>query len=154
MTDNQPATPTTAPEAAALLTQRSADPVWGQRLMAHDVATVKEFNDLTRLVASANTATEVLAGKLSTPSTADARLLGAGIEQLRSAGIGDDVIASFVSGQLVSQKEHDAVSRLMKMKQADQGWTEKLLKGDSDTKREFTLMSIVLASEIKREEAA
>jgi hypothetical protein len=153
MTD-QPAAPTTAPEAAARLSTLTANPQWGQKYLAGDVATVKEFNDLTGLVASADTAAEALAGKFSTPATADTHVLGVGVEQLRQVGLTDDVIKSVVAGTPVSAAEHAAVKRLMASKMADQGWTERLLKGDADTKKQFTLMSIVLASEIEREPAA
>jgi hypothetical protein len=153
MTD-QNAAPTTAPEAAARLSTLTANPEWGQKYLSGDVATVKEFNDLTGLVASADTAAAALAGKFTSPSTADAHMLGVGIENLRQIGLDDSVIKSVIDGTPVTKAEHDAVSRLMKSKMADQLWTEKLLKGDADTKKEFTLMSIVLAAEIKREEAA
>ena len=145
--------PMTAPEAQALLSQRSADVSWGQKYLAQDAATVKEFNDLTGLVASADTTAEALTGKFTSPTTADSHVLG-GVEQLRQVGLTDDVIKSVIDGTPVSKQEHDAVSRLMKSKMADQLWTEKLLKGDATIKKEFTLMSIVLASEIKREKAA
>jgi hypothetical protein len=153
MTD-QPAAPTTAPEAAARLSTLTANPEWGQKYLAGDVATVKEFNDLTGLVANADTAAEALTGKFTSPSTADAHVLGVGIEQLRQVGLTDDVIKSVIDGAEVSQKEHDAVKRLLAQRQNDQGWCEKLLKGDSDTKREFTLMSVVLSAAIKQEAAA
>ena len=152
MTD-QPAAPTTAPEAAARLSTLTANPEWGQKYLAGHVATVKEFNDLTALVANADTAAEALAGKFTLPS-ADTHVLGVGVEQLRQVGLTDDVIKSVVDGAPVSQKEQDAVKRLMASKQSDKGWVEKLLNGDAATKKEFTLMSIVLSAELKREEAA
>lgn len=152
MTD--PVTPMTAPEAQAVLSQRSADVSWGQRLLAGDVATRAEFNSLTKTISEADTGAEALAGKFTSPASADAHMLGVGVEQLRSAGLADDVIKSVIAGTPVSAAEQAAVKRLMASKMADQGWTEKLLKNDVDTKREFTLMSIVLSAEIRRGEAA
>lgn len=156
MTDTAP---TTASEAAALLNARTADPAWSGKLMAGDLAIRKEFNDLSTLVASADTAEEALAGKHSQSfvwtgenGQLAPQQLARGIEVLRGEmGLSDAVIAQVLAGEdaPVTRAEHDAAKRLLAQRQNDQGWTEKLFKNDADVRREFALISVILNSTVR-----
>jgi hypothetical protein len=63
------------------------------------------------------------------------------------------VIRSVIDNAPVSQKEHDAVKRLMALRQADQGWVSRLMSGAADEKREFNLMTVVLNASIQEKAA-
>ncbi len=157
MSDQLPA-PQNATEAAAILNARTADPAWAGRLMAKDVSTLKEFNDLTAMVANADDVAESMAGKHSQPfvwtgenGQLAPQQLSQGIATLREAGLSDDVIEQVLRGEQapVSRAEYDAAKRLMAQRQADQGFVDKLFKGDADARREFALISVILNSSIK-----
>jgi hypothetical protein len=48
----QPAPPANAAEASSRLGTLTADKAWGDKLLAGDAATMKEFNSLTEMVAA------------------------------------------------------------------------------------------------------
>lgn len=144
----EPAAPATPQEAATLLSTRTGDAAWGGKLLAGDVATQAEFQQLTRLASQADDGAEALAGKLSSPSTVEQHVLVEGVAQLRAQGIDEAVLQQVVAGKAVSRQEKDAVRRLLELKQADVGWTKRLLENDMATRKELTLMSVVLAADV------
>lgn len=150
----EPAAPATPQEAAAVLSTRTADAAWGGKLIAGDVATMQEFQMLTKLASNVDASAEALAGKLSSPSTVEQHVLVEGLAELRSLGLGEDVIQSVVVGAPVTRAEHDAVKRLQAQKLNDQGWVKALLEGNLSVRKELALMSVVLSADIKREDAA
>jgi hypothetical protein len=75
----------------------------------------------------------------------------AAVGPLREAGIPDDVIKQVLTDAPVSRFEHAAVEQLQRERMNTPEWRAKLMAGDFQTKREATLMSIVLASRIIEE---
>jgi hypothetical protein len=153
-----PASPTTPTEARARLDHLTTDKQWAAKFEAGDADTRREFDTLTALVAEARPGDrldDVLAGTATLPliETVTAgqlptiKLMSA-VDGLREAGISGDAIRQAVNGVKVSRIEYEAGKQLHAQRVSDAEWRKRLLAGDASARREMTLMSIVLSSEI------
>lgn len=70
------------------------------------------------------------------------------VATLRHDGMPDDVLRDLLTNRPVSAAERDAAERLMRRRQADPEWVKRLMQNDYDVKREFTLVSAILAAEV------
>lgn len=154
MTDQQQQTapPTNAAEAATRLAALSADKTWSTNLLAGDVAAAKEFADLTTLVASGDPVEQAMAGLIprdGLPSS-DVVLMAKTTEMLRDFGIRDEVIQQTLTGQEITQAEHDAAKAWKTRISSDPVWVQRYLKGDAECREKMTLADIILSSPIKQ----
>ena len=161
-TNNQPAEPTTAPEAAARLNLLTADAQWAQSVIANEPVAKAQFDKLTRLVAEAEgTAKEIVDTAGRSPaadaligSDPEAAKLADAVEMLRMAGMTDDVIKEFFEGKPGTRRDYEATKRFQAMRHGDAGWVERYLKGGFEEKREAILMASILNRGFKEENAA
>ena len=64
-------------------------------------------------------------------------------------GLNDGIIRDIIDGTLLTAENKASVQRAWARRQADQGWIDKLLKGDFDVRHEFSLMCAALNAGIK-----
>jgi hypothetical protein len=64
-------------------------------------------------------------------------------------GLNDGIIRDIIDGTLLTAENKASVQRAWARRQTDQGWIDKLLKGDSDVRHEFSLMCAALNAGIK-----
>jgi hypothetical protein len=129
---------------------------WRDKLMAGDVAARKEFQDLTELIAAADPIDAILSGvvpattqiDLSNGNAASYSDMAKAVPELRSIGLGDDVIRQVLTDQPVSRAEHAQVKNWHDRALKDRAFTERYLSGDPEAMRLMTLASVVLSSEI------
>jgi len=134
------------------------DPEWGKKYLAGDVATRKTFDELTESIAADSGGDADLAlighhpdGHIDSGTGATLRDQIAAVGPLREQGIPDDVIRQVLTDAPVSRFEYAAIEQLQRERMGNAEWRAKLMANDFQTKREATLMSIVLASRIVEE---
>lgn len=154
------AAPQTPADAAAALAARLEDQKFVEAVFAGDVTARGEWDELVKAKAEADPIGAALDGTLPVGefTTTTGGELPPGqilqfVESMRAAGVDDGVIRQVLEGHKVARWEVDAVTRLQKEKMTDQAWVKRLLTGDAVATREFTLMSIVLSSEIEEKSA-
>ncbi|MET4319306.1 hypothetical protein [Bradyrhizobium sp. RT5a] len=150
--------PTPTPdEAAAKLSELRGNQDWTTKFLAGNGPELAEFRKLSELaVNGSDKITKAMAGVLdAAPVQESGHMQMIGVAQhLREIGIRDDVIRQTLTGQEVTQAEHDAVARLKADRMRDHAWTKEFLAGNGEHKRDMMLMNIVLTSSIKKEAAA
>jgi hypothetical protein len=148
--------PTDATGARLLLNKLTADPTWAAALMRGDEPTTKQFHALTALSAAGDEAADAAVG-IQEPSalveyTSGGRLnrrdTATAVQHFQEIGIGNDAILQAMNGARVSPQEHAAATAIMNARKGDAEWSRALLAGDYVARREFTLLNIILASEI------
>jgi hypothetical protein len=152
-----PADPKDAAAARARLDHLTSDAAWRDRLMQGDIATKKEWTALTETIAVGDPIDAVMAGvnpagntqiDFSGGNAASYADQVKAVPELRSAGMGDDVIKQVLSDQPVSRAEYDAVKSWHDGALRDQDFTRRYLAGDREAVRQMTLASVVLSSDI------
>ena len=141
--------------AQAALDKFANDPTAGKKLFAGDVATTQELHRLTAAVAG-STGPDVLKHAiapstglgfdLTLPGQIPARDRAAAIDELRSSGIPDGAIAEAFTGKQFTTEEVARARALKAQRMGDAEWTKRLMNGGYAERREFTLMSIILAN--------
>jgi hypothetical protein len=150
--------PTTAAEAKVRLDHLSRDPKWGEKLIAGDTDTLKGFRDLSALAAEAQPGDQldrVIAGTAERPmmeTVTDGQLstgkLMSAVEGLREIGLSDDAIKEAINGGKNSAVIHRAVQELKTKLFGDPAWVKRYLDGGAIERRQATLISIALNSEV------
>ncbi len=147
--------PQTPAQARALLAQRSADPDFLRELEAGNADTKKEFARLTELIAQADPAADAIAGidpqdivNTTIEGEISQRATLSATADLRDAGIPDGAIEELLTGRPVSAAEVKFTKKFQAMRHGDPKWVERLLSGDYEARRELTLMTIILNSEV------
>jgi hypothetical protein len=152
-----PADAKDAASARARLDHLTSDAAWRDRLMQGDIATKKEWTALTETIAAGDPIDAVMAGvnpaantqiDLSGGNAASYADQVKAVPELRSVGLGDDVIRQVLSDTKVSRAEFDAVKGWQDHALKDQDFVRRYLAGDRDAARQMTLAAVVLASEI------
>lgn len=176
-TPTPPAPPASQAEAAARISELSANSEWLGKLMTGDGSATREFAALmaTKVgtVAAADSGDRIdqvlkapvndgfktvpgfgyqAADQLAATDLASREELSA-ISGFREAGVRDGVIKEIMTGRPATQAEHDAVRRLYTDKTTDSAWCERLLKGSVVEKRELILMHAVLNAPLRKEAA-
>jgi hypothetical protein len=148
--------PTDATGARLLLNKLVADSGWATALMRGDEKVSKQFHELTALSAAGDDTADAAVG-IQEPSalveyTSGGRLnrrdTATAVQHFQEIGIGNDAISQAMNGARVSPQEHAAATAIMNARKADSEWTKALLAGNYEQRREFTLLNIILASEI------
>ena len=148
-----PAVPGNAMEARARLTELSKDPNWSQRFLNSDLGARKEFDGLVSQIEAGDDVELAMAnllplGRVDSGPGAPLREQAAAVPKLREMGINDDTIRQLLSDAPISAKEQQMVKHLHAQRFSDKEWVGKLMANNWDARREFTLMSIVLASTV------
>jgi hypothetical protein len=145
----------TAAQAGERLALLSSNKEWAARLLASDVATRNEFQQLTEKIAAADRTAEALEGAPSVPAFepnvdgVSRQDLSKAVGWLQQDGIPDGVIVDIVNGKEVSAKDHESVRRYWARCRADTGWINRLTSGDPEARRDFVLATAVLAANVK-----
>jgi hypothetical protein len=149
---------TKAAEARVKLEALKADPEWGRKYLAGDVATRKTFDELTEAIAAGGGGDADLAlighhpdGHIDSGNGATLRDMIAAVPELREAGVPDDVIKQVLEDRPVSRAERAMTEQLLRERMGDAEWRQKLMSGDYAVKRENLLMSVILASHVEGE---
>jgi hypothetical protein len=148
--------PNDAVAARARLDHLTADAAWRERFMQGDVATRREWQTLTEQIAAGDPVDAVMAGvvpdntqiDLSSGNAASYSDMAKAVPELRSIGLGDDVIRQVLTDQPVSRAEYSQVKNWHDRVLKDRAFTERYLSGDPEAMRLMTLASVVLSSEI------
>jgi hypothetical protein len=144
----------TPAQASAHLALRTADKEWSAKLLAGDVATRTEFQSLSEKAAGADAAADAIGGvipefQVNVDGVSPADLAKAVSWLKTDGGLNDGIIRDIIDGTLLTAENKASVQRAWARRQADQGWIDKLLKGDSDVRHEFSLMCAALNAGIK-----
>jgi hypothetical protein len=149
---------TRAAEARVKLEALKADPEWGKRYLAGDVATRKTFDELTEAIAAGGGGDADLAlighhpdGHIDSGNGATLRDMISAVPELREAGVPDDVIKQVLEDRPVSRTERAMTEQLLRERMGNAEWRQKLMSGDFAVKRENLLMSVILASRVDGE---
>jgi hypothetical protein len=144
----------TGNSAQAALDKFANDPTIAQKIFGCDVATLKQFHDLTAAVAG-GTGPDVLKNAIAPQPVGGfdltfhgempARDRAAAIDELRSSGISDYAIAEALIGTEFSVADVARTRALKAQRMGDAEWTKRLMNGGYAERREFTLMSIILS---------
>jgi hypothetical protein len=135
----------TPAQAAAHLALRTADKEWSAKLLAGDVATRTEWQQLTEKAAAADTAADAINGitpefQVNVDGVSPADLARA-VSWLKTDGqLNDGIIRDIIDGTQLTAENKASVERAWARRQTDQDWVEKLFKGDPDARHEFSLM--------------
>ena len=140
---------TPSEDAAAKLERFTQDRGKGQKLQAGDVETRREFDELVKAAADANPIEAAMTGKLPELPTGEQVLMKNTAGMLKEFGIRDEVIRETLSGQPVTQAEHDATKIWRDQHLADKEYVKKWLNGDIEARKEMMLASIILSSKIR-----
>ena len=152
-----PIKPEDAQDARARLDVLSRDKGWADRLFNGDVRTRKEFDDLLGVAAGGDDVGDAIAGIVEEPpifqttqgGELPARHVQQTIEALREAGLNDGTIEQAIKLPPVTRADAAMTRAFQSKRHGDAEWVARLLAGDYEAKREFTLMSIILASPVE-----
>ena len=140
MTDEPQLAPT---EAATTLAARMADRDWAGKFLSGSGPQVAEYQKLSALAIKSDDKVELaMAGQYLPVNDSEhlARMGAASI--LREVGLTDDVIRQAITGQPVSQAEHDAATRRKDALMRDQNWVKEYLAGNGSQREEMSLLQI------------
>jgi hypothetical protein len=155
-----PVAPVNAQGARALLDKLTRDPGWGKALLNGDPGVTKQFNDLTAMSAAGDDVGDAVKGvaeqagpliEFTINGSLSRRDTATAIADFREQGLTDESITQALEGGAVSIAEHRAAQALQSARKNDPAWCKRLLAGDYEARREFTLMSIILASPVADE---
>jgi hypothetical protein len=150
-----PAPPANAQEASARLATLTNDRAWGDKLLAGDPATTKEFNSFTAMVADGGDHVErAMAGTLPDVPDSGHRLMAEAATWLRGLGVSDDVVRQTLANHEVTQLEFNAVEAWKNQHMKSSEFSARYLAGEPDDVKLMTLANVVLSSNIKKAEAA
>jgi hypothetical protein len=147
------ATPTDAAGARARLADLAANPKWTSDYLNGNADARKDFDSLTKLIATGSDVDMAIAGVLPEAHVdfgpgVSLRDQAAAVPVLRKMGIGDDAIRQLLEDKPVSRREYQLAEQWRDEHLTNAEWTKKWLAGDAAAAREMTLCSIVLSSEI------
>jgi hypothetical protein len=157
-----PEVPTTPAQAKARLDQLSRDESWRQDYLNGNPNARKEFARLTAQAASTDTGSDRLGqvlsgagapGRAADEPTVQGELpthdLVSAVSDLREIGLNDAQIRQAVEGSKVSRAEFQAAQTLHNALYSNPDWVKLLMSGNTDCRREATLLSIILSGEIE-----
>jgi hypothetical protein len=148
-----PAPPSSPAEATTQLAQLKADPNFTKPFMAGGPAQLKRFQDLHEMIENGTNADvdRAMAGEfMDGMNTAEhVQMMGAA-SMLQEAGVRPEIVRDVLAGtHAVTPAEYALVKQFKADKMTDPDWSKRLLAGDSEAKREFHLMAIVLTGDVK-----
>ena len=147
-------TPHSSAEAQLKLNELAHDKQFADQVMSGNITARETLDRLTEMVASGSPADLALAGVMpenhvnANPGASLQDMIAA-IPSMREAGISEDAIRQVLEDRPVTRAEYAMTEQLQRERMNDPEWRNRLLAGDHQAKREFTLMSIVLASQIE-----
>jgi hypothetical protein len=147
-----PLEPATAGDARRRLDVLNKDAAWGARLISGDVAARTEFRELLEKIGAGDPAIGAAppAGgqfDFSSEDQPSRQVLSGTVQMLREAGVSDGAISQALKGTPESPEAIAATKVLKAQRMSDPEWTKRFLAGGATEKREWMLMSIILASE-------
>lgn len=149
--------PTTAAEAGARLDVLRQDPQRSARLFAGDVQVRREFDHLTRLVASGDKLADALAGveppmnELTSGKELNARNLQSAVQDLRELGLGDQAIRDTLTDTASLSVEDVALA--MEFKQQALGneeFVRRYFRGDPEMVAAMTRANAIIINGAKK----
>jgi hypothetical protein len=152
-----PIRPEDAQGARGRLELLSSDPRWANALLRGNPDELAEFDRLVKMSAAGDDVGDAIAGiqeqtepifETTTNGQLPRRDFASAVAGLRDAGLNDASIAQAMSPTSVSLAEYRAAEALQSTLHADPLWRARLLSGDYQAKREWTLLSIILSSPI------
>lgn len=146
----------TAAEAAATLAGRMADKPWVEGFLQGGPQ-LAEYRKLSEIAVAKSADEKVdlaMAGKYLPINDSEHLTRMGTASMLRDAGISNDVIKQALSGQPVSQAEHDAATTRKAALMRDHEWSKQYLAGNGPQREEMTLLNVILSSDVKREKSA
>lgn len=154
-----PVKPEDAQGARHRLTALANDVRWSKALMNGEPAATKEFHDLVALSAAGDDVNDAIVGIVEDPSTQPIfettingslprRILAQAVNDFRNDGLSDAAIGQALNGGTVSLAEHRAAEALLNARKADAAWVKALTSGDHMAKKEWSLLTVILACDV------
>jgi hypothetical protein len=146
--------PATAIEARTRLNERIVNQEWSAKFLQQDVATVREFHELSAIAADGDKIKAAMDGVVPAfvlggiPDSEQVNLTNLA-NHLRDAGISDGAIEQALRNGPVAQKEIDAVTRWKESAMKNPEFTKKYLANDPEAYKQMTLANIVLSGKVE-----
>jgi hypothetical protein len=150
-------TPIDAQGARQMLDKLTKDPSWAKALLRGDPQATKQLADLTALSAAGDEVGDTVAGivepsdpliEFTFGGNLTRRQIAEAVAGFREDGLSDASIEQAMQGGAVTVAEYRAAAALQSARHSDPAWVKRLLSGDYEAKREHTLLSIILSSQI------
>lgn len=143
-------------EATARLDGLRANSEWAGKFLGGNQAARREHDHLAQIIANGGPADTIDAIMAGTPPaqavTGDGlpnyREMAAAAAEFRAVGISDAAIRQVLTEQKISRAEQDMARAWLADHKSNAEWRGKLLAGDNEARRQFTLASIILSSEV------
>jgi len=145
-----PAPPSTPAEAATQLAQLKADPNFVKPFLAGGPSQLKQFKDLHELIDCGDNYDLAIAGQLAPGEVQSSdHLQNIGAASMLT-GVRPEIVRDVLAGtHTVTAEEYAKVKQFKADRMTDKDWSARLLAGDSEAKREFHLMNIILSGDIR-----
>jgi hypothetical protein len=148
-----PVIPNTAGEATARLNELKADPAWRDEFLAGGSRQAREMASLLEVIDKGENprVDRAMAGVMADqPFQEQGHLAMIGAtDMLRSAGIRDDVIREFLTGQGIPAEEQKLAAERKAERLRDHDWTRKFLEGNGEQRKEMLLIDLILNAPTK-----
>jgi hypothetical protein len=148
-----PVIPGTAGEATARLNELKGDQVWTNELLAGGSRQAKEMAALLEVIDKGDNpqVDRAMAGELEdAPFQPSGQIAMIGTtEMLRAAGIRDEVIREFLTGQPISAQEQKLVAARKAERLRDHEFVKRFMAGDGEQRREMLLIDLILNAPTK-----
>jgi hypothetical protein len=152
-----PEPPATPADATTQLAQLKADPNFTKPLMAGGPAQLKRFQELHEMIERGTNAdvARAMAGEYMGVNTPEHLAMMGAASMLQEAGVRPEIVRDVLAGtHTVTAAEYALVKQFKADKMTDKEWTKRLFAGDSEARRQFHLMNVVLTGNVRGEKAA
>jgi hypothetical protein len=157
-----PEKPTTASEAKARLDHLTANKEWGKKLEAGSADEVREFKELTAMVASTDPEARlerVLAGEVHNNTMIETvserelstSKLAIAVDDLKSRGFSPKAIREIFTGEKMSPEHVAAAAHLKERALRDPAFTKAYLAAEPDAVEAMTLWNAIIVGGVKED---
>jgi hypothetical protein len=152
-----PRVPSDAQGARHRLEALTGDARWSKALMNGEPAATKEFHDLVALSAAGDDVGDAIVGiqeqaepifETTINGSLPRRIVAQAVNDFRNDGLDDGSIAQAMHGGSVSVGEYRAAEALLNARKADPVWVKALMSGDHLAKKEWSLLTVILACDV------
>jgi hypothetical protein len=152
----------TPPQAAAKLADLMNSAEWREKYLSGAGPAVRSYNELAQKKSEgADRLDKIVDGTAEPPwfetttgGQITTRAAMQTAEQLKNFGLNEAAVKQALAGTPVSRQEFDAVKDLRADRMGNKEWAAKLLSGDRETTKEFTLMNVVISNGFREEKSA
>jgi hypothetical protein len=128
---------------------------WRTRLLAGDVATMREFRAANEAAAGVDQIGDALAGRVpdglvvTMPGELAPAKMAATVNALREVGVRDAAIREALESRPITREVRDLALQRRDQRMSDPEWRKKALAGDLEARRELALLGILLGAPVE-----